>query len=55
MMYELDDVERRVVLGGTSTSTSTPHTRALVHVERGTPSQVVHGWDTLAKQERRPS
>lgn len=28
--------------------------RTLVHVERGTPSQVVRGWDTLAEQERKP-
>lgn len=28
--------------------------RTLVHVERGTPSQVVRGWDKLAEQERKP-
>lgn len=54
MIYELDDVERKVVLGG-MLPTSTPHTRTIVHVERGTPAQIVRGWGTLAEQERRPS
>lgn len=69
MIYELDDVERKVIIVSCTCAYRSLVTgvevycgecrpctdRTLVHVERGTPSQVVRGWDTLAEQERKPS
>lgn len=73
MIYELDDVERKVIIvsctcayrslvtgvevycGECRPSCRTSPDRTLVHVECGTPSQIVRGWDTLAEQESKPS
>lgn len=56
---EYDEVERRLITGHATGQPATDRDnrdqRRLVHVEHGTPSQVVHGWDELAKQERKPS